>query len=146
MSPEWIITAALVSSSITAVSSLLIGLLLTHFIPRKQKRIDSFKDDLESFALLEIRYWTSQQFQPNEKLSLEVEITQSLRRIRTHFRILSSKYRKYTKVRSSILPKIRDLNRESTGGCFECDDWDPSEDRARRCASIANHIVDVLPD
>lgn len=142
MNPLWLLFAAVVGATISAVSSY----IFAYTLPRRTQISTELKEILQNYALLSAKYWTSTNQQSHDRIVLEVEMKLSMRRIRNRFRYLCEQYRRFRSVQRKVASQVNNLDSESTGGCFECAEWQSSEDRARKSALIVGMIMDNLPE
>ena len=140
MNPIWLLVSSLLGGLVATIGSYFVN----HYLPRKQIHYGMVKSNLDEYAMLSARYWLKSWETKSERMLMEIEMKLLLLQIRRSCTVHLDKYQRKASKRKVLAELFRQLITQSTGSCFECNWFEISSDRARRCADITSAMADEL--
>ena len=140
MNPSWLLVSSLLGACIALAGSYWIN----SYLPRRQQNANKLRSKLDSFVMLNAKYWLGSWTNPDERFMIELEMKMLLRTVKRGLMFHIDRSRSREELRSVLSNHFRELIKWSTGGCFDCSTFVASSDRARRCSEVASAIIDEL--
>ena len=140
MNPSWLLISALLGGCVALAGSYWVNF----YLPRKQNNLSNLRTKLDSFAVLNAKYWLGSWTGSEERFMIELEMKILLRGMKRDINFHLERCRQRKKLRPILSDYFKDLIKFSTGGCFDCATFETSSKRARRCSEVAWAIIEEL--